>query len=200
MNASSHFDLPQLERQLYESTWNDGLLDLCTGAALMITGVFWVIGMSTYSTFAAPIAIPIWVAARRNISQPRMGTVTFGTDRVKRERIHFLALFLLGMIALIAGLVLYFKGVPNDLSVSLRRLNVIAGLPALLLAIPAGTVAVALGLPRFYLYGAVLLVSAIFVIYLDIHPGWAFIPCAAICLILGARLLVMFVRTHSKAD
>lgn len=200
MTASSPSDLSQLERQIYESTWNDGLLDLCVGTALMITGIFWVIGMSAYSTFAAPLMIPVWVAARKLISQPRAGIVRFSEERVNRERNYLVGLFLLGVVTLAAGLFWYFQGPRADPTSSLVHFNIVAGLPALLLSVPAGIIAVLLGLPRFLVYAVTLLASAIPVIYLDIHPGWAFIPCAALSLSLGAVLLARFVSDHPKPD
>lgn len=200
MIASNPSDLTHLERQVYESIWNDGLLDLCVGTALMITGVFWVTGLSIYSTFAAPIMIPVWVAARKHISQPRAGVVRFSAERVNKEKAYFLSLFLLGVVTLVAGLIWYFKGIPFGMVSSLEEFNIIAGLPALLLSVPAVVVAISLGLPRFFIYGAALITFAIPVIHLDLHPGWAFIPCAALSLSLGAVLLVRFINNHPTPD
>jgi len=196
MHSPEISNLEQLERQVYESTWSDGLIDVCTGFALLAIGILWVSGQSAYSTIVAPLMVPVWVAARKRITEPRMGLVKFGTERIGKERKQLLGLFLLGVAAFVFGLTWYFFGV-NDASIDLlQKLNIIAGLPAALLAIPAFFVALTLGLPRFMVYGALLLVAAIPVVLFDVHPGWAFIPAGALCLALGSFLLVRFLNRH----
>jgi hypothetical protein len=198
MSASGISDLDQLEQQVYESTWNDGLIDLCTGVALLIIGIIWVTGQSVYGTFVAPLMIPVWVAARKRISEPRMGVVRFSADRVGKEKTHFLGLFIFGVLTLVLALAWYFLGSRDESIAVLQQLNIVAGLPAALLLVPAVFVAFSLELPRFFAYGAALLFSAIPVVILDLHPGWAFIPSGILCLAMGICLLARFVVKFPK--
>jgi len=122
------------------------------------------------------------------------------TDRLSKEKSYFLGLFALGVLSF-GGLISWYflgaRGEPIDL---FQNLNIVAGLPAALLSIPAVFVAFALGLPRFFIYGAVLLVSAGFVILLDLHPGWAFIPSAILGIGLGSTLLKGFLDDYPAGD
>ena len=200
MATSGISNLEQLERQVYESTWSDGLLDLCSGIALLLIGIVWVTGQSVYGTFVAPLMIPVWLSARKHVSEPRIGKVRFSAERQRKEKTHFLGLFLLGTLILVAGLMWYFLGIRGETAFVSARINIVAGLPAALLSIPAIFVAIALGLPRFFVYAAALLISAVPVILLDQHPGWAFIPCAIVCIGFGSYLLVEFVSKYPKLD
>jgi len=196
MTATGIPDLERLEQDVYESTWSDGLLDICTGLALLTIGILWVTGLSTYSAFAPAVLIPIWVSARKRIIEPRTGVVQFSAERVGKERTHLFGFFLLGVAFLVCGIAGYFVVVRDGSLDLLQQLNIAAGLPAALLSIPAVLVAISLGLPRFFLYAALLVVAAVPVVLQDLHPGWAFIPCGALSVVVGSVLLAKFLKRH----
>jgi len=196
MKAASTSSLDQIERQAYQAIWEDGLIDIFVGLALFLIGVFWVSQDSAYGSFVAPILVPFWTVARKRISEPRMGVVNFSTERVASDNKKLLSLFLFGVMTLVIGVAWYFVGQQGGFFAALRGTNIIAGLPAALLAFPATIVAFAFGLRRFFVYAAVLLISALPVIFLDLGPGWAFVPSGVCCMAMGGGLLVRFVRKY----
>lgn len=196
MTTSEISGLEKLERKVYESTWEDGLIDLCSGVALLLMGMFWVTGQSAYGTFAAPLMISIWVAARKRISEPRIGAVVFGPKRVTKLKSLYLGLFGIGVLTLFGGIFLYIFVAKGNSTGVLPQMNFVAGLPAILLAIPALVVALTLRLARFIVYAALLMLSGVLVVVMDLHPGWAFLPSGALCACVGAGMLVAFVRKN----
>jgi len=105
---------------------------------------------------------------------------------------------LLAVLSLARGLTWYIFRAGTAISSVTPPLNLVAGLPAALLAVPAAVVAVAFGLRRYLAYAAALFWSALPVILLDLHPGWAFIPAGVLSLTLGSRLLTQFVRNYPR--
>jgi len=196
MDSTGFPNLEQVERQVHNSIWDDALIDLCAGAALFLMGVLWVTQLSPYGTFVAPLFIPIWMGARQRITTPRLGVVKFSADRVKHDSRVLAFLALLGTLSLTLGILWYFlrAGSPTVI----EQYNLIAGLPAALLAVPAAVIAVAFGVRRFLIYSATLFWSAVPVILLDVHPGWAFIPAGIVCMALGGTLLAKFLRKYPR--
>jgi len=196
MNAEGTSDLEQIERKAYQTIWDDGLIDIFVGLALFLIGVFWVSQGSAYSTFVAPVLVPFWVVARKRFSEPRTGVVHFSRERLAKENKKLRLLFLFGVFTFMIGVFWFFFGSHGESLSTPRDLNIVAGLPAALLAVPAIIVALAYGLGRFLAYAVMLLVSALPVIYLDLHPGWAFIPGGLLGIGVGSTLLFRFVRKH----
>jgi len=192
-------DLDQLEERVYHSIWEDGLIDIFVGLALFLIGLFWVSQDSAYGSFVAPILVPLWAVARKRISEPRMGVVILGPQRMLKEKKKLLGLFLFGVFTFTLGIGWYALE-PSGGEAPSWVANSIAGLPAALLAVPAIIVAFAFGLGRFFVYALILLVSAIPVVVLDLRPGWAFIPSGVFCLVVGASLLAGFLRKYPLAD
>lgn len=189
-------NLEQIERRAYESLWEDGLIDLFAGLGLFLIGFLWVTQVSAYSPIVAPLLIPFWMVARSRISEPRIGVVNFGPERVAREDKKLLGLFLFGVLTLFMGVAWFFLGQNGDSILAPRDINIVAGLPAALLAIPAIIIGFAYGLSRFFGYAATLFIAAIPVAFLDLHPGWALIPGGILCIGIGSGLLMRFVRKY----
>jgi hypothetical protein len=180
--------------------WDDGLIDVMAGLALFLIGFLWVTQDSMYSPFVAPLLVPVWIGARRKISEPRIGIVNFSAERVAKESKKMLGLFLFGVLTLVIGVAWFFLGRHGDTILTLPAVNVVAGLPAGLLAIPAIIVGFAYGLRRFFGYAAALLVAAVPVAILDLHPGWALIPGGVLGIMVGSSLLLRFVRKYPLSE
>lgn len=196
MNTARFPNLEQLERQAYSTLWNDGLIDLTAGIALFTIGVAWVTGNSPYSPFVAPMLIPVWMVARKKISEPRIGVVNLGADRVKKGKRNLLFLFMFGVLTFVMGLALYFLGPLRETLAANNQANWVAGLPAALLAAPAVIVAISFDVKRYFIYAAALLMAALPVAVLDQHPGWAFIPAGVLFIVTGGHMLIQFLRDY----
>lgn len=191
-------DLGQIERKAYLAVWDDGLIDLFVGVACVLMSVLWVFLDAVYGSLVAPVMVPLWAAARKHFSEPRIGVVKFGEERVRTQNSRLLGLFGVG-VTIFAIAILLFVLRADDAATTSRNIdaNLAAGLPAALLALPVALVAVIFDLKRFLAYALVLLVSAIPVIVLDLHPGWAFLPAGLAGIWQGAILLKRFRRKYS---
>ncbi len=188
--------LDEIEQQVYKTIWEDGLIDIFVGLGLFLLGITWIGLDSVYGSFVAPVLVPFWVVARKRVSEPRIGIVNFSAERVTKENRKLRGFFLFGVLTLVLGVGWYFLGGSGATNAPAWAANIVAGLPALLLAIPAIIVACAYGLSRFFGYALVLLVSAIPVITFDLRPGWAFLPVGIIAVAAGTVLLTRFVRNY----
>jgi len=200
MNALDTPNLEQIERQAYQTIWEDGLIDIFVGLALVLIGSLWLTQDSIYGAFVAPVLVPFWTVARKRITEPRRGIVNLSEERMVKENKKLAGLMLFGVATLIIGIVWYVIGRPGGTPPAAWASHIVAGLPAVLLAIPALIVALAYGLKRFLIYATALLVAAIAVVLLDLHPGWGFIPGGIVCLLLGGALLHRFIRKYPLTD
>ncbi len=196
MNRVSTSGLEQIEKQAYQTIWEDGLIDIFVGLSVFLIGVFWVSQGSVYGSVIAPIFVPFWVVARKRISEPRVGVVNFSAERINKENKKLLGLVLLGVLTLVIGVAWYFFGSHISSLATPQHTNLVAGLPAALLAIPSVIVALTFSAKRFFVYAAVMLMAAVPVIVFDLNPGWAFIPGGVWCMAVGGGLLMRFVRKH----
>ncbi len=115
MNTLGTSDLEQIEKQAYHSIWEDGLIDVFVGLALVLIGFFWISQDSGYGALVAPILVPFWTVARKRISEPRRGVVNLSAERMAKENKKLAGLMLFGVATLIIGVVWYFIGRPGGI-------------------------------------------------------------------------------------
>lgn len=124
----STIDLADTERRAYSTLFDDGLLDILVGSFIVALALSMGTDVDYLPAIGAGLGVPLWVAARRLISEPRIGQVSLHVDRQARIRRGIAMLG--GLLALTAaGGVVWFLSTP-------------AGAPAL----PAAWRAVPLGL------------------------------------------------------
>ena len=187
------------ERDLFRSFWDDGLLDLLCGAALLLTGLGWQSEVGPLAVLQAPLWIVLWVPLRRRLVEPRAGYVRFSLARRKRTT-HGLRWTLalgLGLFALVAvaALVVHGRGAIPSLH------QWVDALPAVLVAVAAALAALLTGAPRFYAYGLALLADGIIAALFDLGPAFPLVGVALVVLTAGALLLARFVhdsRNHEE--
>ena len=184
-----------LEEKLYRSRWEDGLLDVFIGLALLAIGISWLNHQMLAGAITPALLTACWPAARKRLVIPRMGAVTFGTKRRGRETSMLRTLALAGVAVFILGTLTYFfvarSGAQRDWQTVL-----IPALPGVLLAVPAFFAAQALGIQRFHLYGAALLVGCALLVVFETNPGVPMALGGMVALASGTYLLLRFIRTH----
>ena len=75
--------------RVYEACWQDGSIDLFAGVAAAGIGVAWIFDLVVMGPIAPALAIPLWVAFRRRVIEPRLGHVRFDSSRRRRlKRAH----------------------------------------------------------------------------------------------------------------
>jgi hypothetical protein len=115
--------LQAMERKVYRSYYQDGLLDLFLGVMLAqfaIAPLLSVWGMGDF--WSSAIWLPVYLAAllgmhwaKRRIVEPRLGQVKYSPERRAKIRYFTTGAVALGVIMFAAGLIVFIKG---DLRVS----------------------------------------------------------------------------------
>jgi hypothetical protein len=180
------------ESRLFATFWDDGLLDLLSGMALLLSGLGWQTALGVLAVLQAPLWLLAWPPLRRLLIEPRAGFVEFSRTRRARNRTHLMAVLALGLGALILlALAASRAGAPD---VSPGTAEPVAGLPATLLTVPAILAALLTGARRFYLYGLLLLAGAATAGILNLNPGIPIAVAGAMMMAVGGLLLLHFNR------
>jgi hypothetical protein len=101
-------DLREIERKAYTSYHEDGILDIfigigvLTAAMYMMTDLFWMAGASV------AVFTPLYIQAKKSITFPRLGQVTFSKKRTGRSKKTMLFIALLNVAGLALGVVFFF--------------------------------------------------------------------------------------------
>lgn len=180
---------PLRESDLFRSYWDDGLLDLLAGLALLITGLGWESDWGPLASIQAPLWIVLWVPLRRKIVEPRVGFVKFSLARQKHTT-HRLWQTLGVGVAFLVLIALAMLTIREWGANSVLR-DLVPGLPPVLVALAAGLTGILTGARRFHLYGLLLLAAAAAVIYLARGPGLSLL---AVSLVVVSCGLVLFTR------
>jgi hypothetical protein len=192
--------LDDLEGEAYQDSFSDGLIDLFVGLGIAVVGMTWlwlepVAGLGGVFAAAVAWALP---PIRRRIVEPRIGYVRWTAPRLKWERKQLRLLFWLLAVALLLGGAAFLAVLRGD-GVSGDR-NVVAGLPAILLAIGAFVLAATSGFKRLWGYGAVLVSAAAVTIIIKAGPGGSLLAAGAAVGVVGVVLLSRFLRAHPVRD
>jgi len=197
MNALQTSDLKQLEKQVYHSLWEDGLVDIFVGIALVGLGSFWLSTNAGYGAIFIPILIPFWSVARERITLPRLGQVTLSAERQVKEHRKLGGMIFLGVVVMAIG-VAWFMVIRGGGPRPDWLAHSVAGLPAMLLAFGAMVTAFAIGQLRFFIYSAALAASGVVVVLLSLRPGWGFLPAGIVALLTGAVHFYRFLRKYPR--
>lgn len=184
-----------LEQRLYSTYWDDGLLDLVSGLALVIIGVGWVMGLGPLAVIHAPVWVVLWPSLHRSLVEPRSGYVEFSRERRTRSERGLRWAVGLGLAALV--LVVTFAGV-DDHVVGAGIGELVAGLPAALISIPAFLAGLLTGARRFFVYAVVLLVGAGVTGVAGWSPAVPITVAGSVAAVTGAILIARFVRSATE--
>ena len=181
---------------VFQSFWDDGLLDLLAGLALLLAGLGWQTGLGALAVLQAPLWIALWIPLRRALVEPRAGYVAFSLARRKTNTLGLTAVFLLGVacLAVVLAHLVWLQALPD----APGGAEPVAALPALIVA--AGAIAAALltGAKRFYLYGVLLVALSLITAARAGNPGWPLAGGGGTMVVCGAWLLGLFLR-NSRA-
>ena len=189
--------LDDLESEVYQDSFADGMVDLFVGLGLAVVGITWlwfesIAGLA--GVFGATIA---WGLApiRSRVVGRRTGYVRWTVPRLRWERNQLLLLLGLGSLALLLGVALALS-VARGEPVNGEERTIVAGLPAALLAIGFIVLAATTGFKRLWAYVAVLLSSAAVTVLLDAGPGGALLAAGGAIVVVGIVLLSRFLQAH----
>ena len=189
--------LDKLERSVFRSYWDDGLLDGFAALGVFLIGLFWIRDLPVAAAIVPALMAPLWKPLREKLIEPRLGMVEFSERREKRNRKSLQWVMYLGIASLILAIELYFA---RDSLKLLPATAFIAGLPAILLGLLAMITALLTGAYRFLLYTLVLITFALIGISQDWRPGLIMASAGSAMLVLAAVLMTRFFMTHPVTE
>ena len=194
--------LRDIEKKTYMSYHQDGLLDIVIGLYALAFGLGIVVDKILDINFAViypgimiAIVLPIWIAAKRKITMPRIGYVNIGTKGTNKLFALFLGLAVAGLgVFFLFTMMTFQNGRPEWIETILFQYGMIwIGLGA---AIIDSLFAYTMGLKRLYGYG--LLTLALFVAgyILAVPFEYLLLLIGGIIITNGAVLLVQFIHKY----
>lgn len=180
------------ESILFQSFWDDGLLDLMAGLALLLAGLGWQTELGALAVLQAPLWVALWHPLRRAVVDPRAGYVEFSLQR-RGSNARSLAVALLVGFACLALTALGLAWLPGQ-QAEPGPWTPVAGLPALIIAAGTAVAALLTGARRFYLYGLLIIGLAAITVALAGEPGWPIAGGGGVMTACGAWLLFRFLR------
>ncbi len=202
------FNLNEIEKKAYRSTFQDGIWDIFLGLVLLILAVG-----ALLSNIGVPegrnmiilvvlqvLALLAFIAGKKCITVTRMGFVKFGPKRKNKIRKSHIIL----LVSVLAGLVVF-------VAAALVIRSYPAGRPKLLLLLPAAWVANAvivfsflayyLDCTRLYAYGVLFALPVPIDMVVKEFAGVNLSPIAfavpgMVMLVIGTMLLVRFLRDY----
>ena len=194
---TKQLDMKEIERKAYTSYHQDGLIDIfaCVYIVGFSVGILldyiWDFSFGVLIPgFLVVLVVPLWIAAKRKITMPRVGYVNFGTKGKSKITAIFSGILVLG-VAFFFAFAIYLES-------SWLRFIIDNGM----IAVGIGALAVcslfgyATGIKRLYAYGIVAL--ALFAVGYLFEIFFAYIVLALGLTVLsaGIALLVSFVRKY----
>lgn len=200
---SNQISLRETERKVYQSAFQDGLVDISIGCFILMfaigpflttyLGDFW--GSVVFVPFWALCFLILWLI-RRFMVQPRIGLVRFGPWRIARVKRFSAVMLFICTLAFILGIlsVVRFDAVPGWMHTARFSLVFLLGFSV------AGYL---MEFTRLYLYGILIalspLIGELLYEYLQVpHHGYpvTFGFTAVLMIATGLVLLIRLLRDH----
>lgn len=162
--------LKNLERDVFRTMTQDGILDIQIGSVLLIFAIAPLLSNTLGDFWSSVVFLPFWGLIflalrmiRNNQLKPRIGQVEFGPYRVKRLKNLNLIILVFNLAAFGLGLLAFFN-----------VLVIPGGLPlSILLLIGFSLGGYMLESPRYYLYGVLSAIAPIIGEYLYNNHGFS---------------------------
>ena len=192
-------NLKEIERRAYVSYHEDGLLDIFVGVYVVGFGLgvlvdrLWDLGFgSIMPAILIATILPIWIAAKRKITVPRIGFVKFGPQGMNKLMAIFIGLTVAGLGVFFA-LALFQSGRPAWIDLLFQNGLLVVGFGSLAVCIVFGY---SMGLKRLYAYGLLALVALVIGHFAGIFFAYIIMALGTVVLATGIALLIGFVRKY----
>lgn len=200
MNPTGISGPQDVERKIFESFWDDGLIDIIVGLGLGLIGVTWILSVPVLGILVPIALVPVWAIARRQISIPIAGYVKFSRERSEDVHRTSVILIITGYVVLVSVGTLYVfarsAGIGSDL------------LSRLVVGVPALTIAVLVLLSRFLFdmpfrtlgYSIMVLSVSILGMVSGLDPAYQFLAIGGGFVAVGSVLFRRFLLSDRKFD
>lgn len=182
------------EKRLFQSYWDDGILDLVVGVAVVLIGIGYVLDRPVAEIVVVPLGVVAWMILRARLVEPRSGYVKLSASRRERSGRELAATVGVG-----TGLLIFFILV----GLEARKGNVdlagwVDGLPALLIALPVLIAGALIRAWRFSLYAALFVVAGVGGVLTGSGPGLPLVVGGGVMGVSGAALLARFLSAARR--
>jgi hypothetical protein len=194
-------NLKEIERKAYMSYHQDGLLDIFAG--LFVLGYGFGIYMDIvlelgFGTIMPAILIatglPIWIAAKRTITMPRIGFVNFGIRGASKITALFIGLMVVGLgFFFVFTLAASQSGLRQWLDLIFQNGMLIVGFGSLAVCTLFGY---SMGLKRLYAYGLLAMTVLVVGHFMGIFFAYILLALGTTVMVTGVALLISFVRKY----
>jgi len=189
----------EIEREVYQSFHQDGLLDILTGIFILTLSI----SMSDQNFIPSfvlvslmSMSITFFWGIKKSIVYPRLGYVSFSPERRAREKIKLVALITLWVVPLIVVIVIKRGFPPSRYAVWLNEHEVFYGQIFTPTFVSVG--AVLSGVRRLYIYAVLTLLVFVATYLLNIPTHLYSIPLGIAVVISGTVVLIRFLRKYPK--
>ena len=185
--------ISEVESSAFRSFWNDGLLDLMFGLVVVVTGLSWWQDVAVLGAIFPAVCVSMWNPLRKRLVEPRLGYVEFSGERDLKVRSfrHGLIAIFTGTAAF--GLVIFVLWNGNVLP---HMAEWVAGLPLILIAIPAVFFALFTNCRRFSVYALALFLAGVEVVIQGWEPHVGLIASGSFITIAGLVILMRFLSRY----
>jgi MFS family permease len=190
-------NLGTIENRVYRTYWNDGLLDLFAAVGVLGVGISWMLDFAVGAAIMPALLLPLWGPCRQRFIEPRLGLVEFSDAREQRNSNLLKQVALLGFGFFALGVAMYVLRDRIDLD---PAVNLIAGLPAVLLGLLAVMAAILVASARFLIYAALLVIAGAVGALLGWEPGLILTQAGAGMFIIALAVLMSFLRNNPVSD
>ncbi len=191
---SKDFNLAKAERRIFSAFWQDGLLDLVAGATVVLIGAGWLVNLLLPMLALPIVAMFVWQAVRKRVTEPRLGSVVFSAKRRHDLNHRLVAILLLGLVV---GGSLVTSVWWGDLHSTFAQWFAPA-IPATILAAMSLSCAAAIALWRFVGYSAFFALAGLIVAAVGLEPWWGLIIGGIAVMICGAVMLSRFIHDFPR--
>lgn len=206
-------DLKAIEKKVYTSFHQDGLIDLFLGFIMLVailsstldaSGISDSIRIAIYVPLMVIIGPLLFMQLKKHITFPRMGYVKLGSKQKRKRRIIIFAIINAVLLTLI--ILTFFLGnkagkVGSALGMKAELWS--SGFVTLIIIGIFGIIGFVLMVPRFFLLGIIVGLSEPLYVFARHHTNIKYVGLIAygipgvLLFILGAVVLRRFLKTHS---
>jgi len=194
-------NLKEIEKKAYMSYHQDGLLDIFAGVYILGFGlgiymtIMWEFGFGVIIPgILIATVLPIWIAAKRKITMPRIGFVNFGIRGATKLTAIFTGLMLAGLGAFSVFTLATFQGGSRQwLDLIFQNGMLIVGFGSLAVCFLFGY---SMGLTRLYAYGLIAVIVLVIGHFMGIFLAYILLALGLMVMVTGFALLIGFVRKY----
>ena len=189
-----------LEHALLRRSFDDGWLDILVGTGLIAIGTAWLLDAVIAGAAIPAILVPVWLAGRKSIVEPRLAQPRFRDTQLQAKRRDLTGWFILGAAVLLAEIAVVFSAHKAGAADFALLSEFAVGIPAALVAVGllAGLVASA---RRFILYSlAAFGIAASGALLQSEAPGLLIALCGVLPLVSGGVLMLRFLSRHPLTE